>query len=69
MPSIPKVQEKIAEIISRPHNVTFDEIKWVMDKLGASERGKHGRLFSLNHHRIMINEHNNGKNTVQNLGR
>jgi hypothetical protein len=36
-----------------------------MDQLGATERNaKHGRLFCLDGRRIMINEHNNGKDTV-----
>jgi len=60
-----KIQEKIADIVGRPYNVRFDEIKWVMYQLGASERScKHGRLFRLGYYRIVINEHNNGKDTV-----
>jgi hypothetical protein len=65
MASTSKVQEKIADIIGRPHNVRFGEIKWVMEQLGAIERPtKHGRLFRLGGHRLMLNEHNNGKDTV-----
>jgi hypothetical protein len=65
MASTAKVQEKIADIVRRPFNVRFSEIKWVMDQLGAIERpAKHGRLFRLEGHRLMINEHNNGKDTV-----
>jgi hypothetical protein len=65
MASTAKIQEKIADIVSRPQNVRFDEIKWVMDQLGAAERSaKHGQLFCLNGRRIMINKHNNGKDTV-----
>jgi hypothetical protein len=65
MASIAKIQEKIADLVSRPYNVRFEEIKWVMDQLGATERNaKHGRLFCLDGRRIMINEHNNGKDTV-----
>jgi hypothetical protein len=60
-----KIQEKIADIIGRPYNVRFNEIKWVMDQLGASERPcRHGRFFRLGCRRIVINEHNNGKDTV-----
>jgi hypothetical protein len=65
MASTSKIQEKIADILARPHNVRFDEIKWVMNQIGAVERpGKHGRLFRLGSLRVMINEHNNGKDTV-----
>jgi len=65
MASTLKIQEKIADIVGRPYNVRFDEIKWVMDQLGATERpAKHARLFRLGNRRIMINEHNKGKNTV-----
>jgi hypothetical protein len=65
MGSTAKLQEKITDIVSRPYNVRFEEIKWVMDQLGAAERpGKHGRLFKLGTRRLMVNEHNNGKNTV-----
>lgn len=65
MASTAKIQEKIAEIVGRPHNVRFDEIEWVMTQLGASQRpSKHGRLFKVGDRRIMINEHNNGRDTV-----
>jgi hypothetical protein len=65
MASTAKIQEKIADIVGRPHNVRFEEIKWVMDQLGASERStKHTRLFKLHGRRVVINEHNNGKDTV-----
>jgi hypothetical protein len=65
MASTSKILEKIADIIGRPYNVRFDEIKWVMDQLDAVDRpAKHGRLFRLRGRRIMINEHNNGKDTV-----
>jgi hypothetical protein len=65
MASTAKIQEKIADIIGRSYNVRFEEIKWVMDQLGASERStKHARLFSLGGRRLFINEHNNGKDTV-----
>ena len=65
MASTAKIQEKIADIVSPPYNVRFEEIKWVMDQLGASERStKHARLFRLGGRRLMINEHNNGKDTV-----
>jgi len=65
MASTTKIQEKIADIIGRPYNVRFDEIRWVMDQLGASTRqAKHGWLFKLQGHRLMVNEHNNGKETV-----
>lgn len=65
MASTERVRQRIAEIISRPYNVRFEEIKWVMDQLGAVDRpSRHGHLFRLHHHRILINEHNNGKNTV-----
>jgi len=65
MASTAKIQEKIAEIVGRPHNVRFEEIEWVMNQLGASQRAsKHGRLFNLHRHRLMINEHNDGRDTV-----
>ena len=65
MSSTPKIQEKIAEIVGRPYNVRFEEIKWVLDRLDAKpRRAKHGWLFKIQGHRIMINEHNNGKDTV-----
>ena len=65
MASTSKIQSKIAEIISKPHNVRFEEIKWVMDQLGASGRAaKHGHLFCLNSQRVMINQHNDGRGTV-----
>jgi hypothetical protein len=65
MASTAKVRERIAEIVGRPCNVRFEEIKWVLDQLGAQERPcRHGRLFRLDGHRLIINEHNNGKPTV-----
>ena len=65
MASTSKIQEKIADIVKRPQNVKFEEIKWVMDQLGAKQRtSKHGELFRLDSHRVMINKHNNGKDTV-----
>lgn len=65
MASTAKIKEQIADIVGRPYNVRFDEIKWVMDQLDAVERpARHGRLFRLGGRRIMINEHNNGKDTV-----
>lgn len=65
MASTEKIRNRVAEIIGRPYGVRYDEIKWVMDQLGAKERpSKHGHLFRLQNHRILINEHSNGKNTV-----
>jgi hypothetical protein len=65
MASTEKIQERVADIVSRPHNVRFEEIKWVMDQLGAKERQTtHGWLFNINGRRVMINRHNNGKSTV-----
>lgn len=65
MASSSKIQEKIARLIDRPNNVRFEEIKWIMDQLGASGRpAKHGQLFKLDGRRLMINKHNNGKETV-----
>ena len=65
MASTAKVQETIANIISRPNNVRFEEIKWVMDQLGATGRqSRHAQLFRLRGHRLMVNKHNNGKSTV-----
>jgi hypothetical protein len=65
MASTSKIQERIAEIVGRPNSVKFGEIKWVMDQIGAKgRRCKHGWLYSLNGKRVMINEHNNGKDTV-----
>jgi len=65
MASTAKIQEKIAQIVGRPHNVRFEEIEWVMNQLGASQRpSKHGCMFKVSGHRLMINEHNNGKDTV-----
>lgn len=65
MASTEKIQEKIADIVCRPQNVRYEEIKWVMDQLGASGRStKHGQLFCLNSRRIMINKHSDGRGTV-----
>lgn len=65
MASAAKLRERVADIIGRPHNVRFSEIKWVMDQLGATEKAtRHGRLFRVRGHRLMINEHNNGRDTV-----
>lgn len=65
MASTEKIRDRIAEIISRPYGVRYEEIKWVMDQLGATERpSRHGHLFRLAEHRILINEHNNGKTAV-----
>ena len=65
MASAARVRKKISEIVCRPQNVRFEEIKWVMDQLGASERStKHGWLFHLGGHRLMINKHNDGRGTV-----
>lgn len=65
MASTARIQETIADIAGRPYNVRFEEIKWIMDQLGAAERStKHGQLFNLGGRRLMINKHNNGKATV-----
>jgi hypothetical protein len=65
MASTARVREEIADIVSRPHNVRFSEIKRIMDHLGASGRpAKHGHLFCLNGRRLMINKHSDGRGTV-----
>jgi hypothetical protein len=65
MASEAKIRERIAAIIGRPNSVRFEEIKWVMDQLGFTEKvTRHTRMFRLKGHRLMINQHNNGKNTV-----
>lgn len=65
MPSTAEIQNRIAAIISDPKNVSFSEIKWVMDSLGATERAcPCGRLFRLGQHRVTISLNKNGENKV-----
>ena len=65
MPSSSRIREQIADIIGRPRNVRFSEIKRIMDQLNATERtAAHGQLFNVNGRRVMINKHNNGKETI-----
>lgn len=65
MPSSSKIREQVADIISRPRNVRYEEIKRIMDLLNATERTTaHGQLFNVNGRRFMINKHNHGKETI-----
>lgn len=60
-----KLRERIAELISRPLNVDFEEIDWVMKQLGSGESRptKHGQLYKLPGcpFTLMLNRHNNGR--------
>jgi hypothetical protein len=48
MASKAKLRERIAELIGRPTNVDYEDIKWVMDQLGASSRTtKHTVMFKI----------------------
>jgi hypothetical protein len=66
MPSEEKLRQAIASIIENPRSVRYGQIKWVLDQLGCPRprRAKHGQLFKVQGRRLMINEHNDGKNTI-----
>jgi hypothetical protein len=65
MASESRIREAVAELLGRPHNVRFEEIEWVMNQLEATGRPcKHGYLFRIQGRRILVNKHNNGKDTV-----
>lgn len=60
-----KLRKRISELIGRPKNVDYKEIKWVLDQLGAFPReAKHGVMFKIPgcQHPLMLNRHNDGKN-------
>lgn len=64
MASNQKLLARIAELIGRPNNVDYEEIKWVMDQLDATSRTtKHTVMFRIpgNKNALMLNKHNNGK--------
>ena len=60
-----KLRARIAELISRPHNVEYEEIVWVLNQLGTPKprAGKHGDIFKVPgcSERLQLNHHNNGK--------
>lgn len=59
-----KLQKRIRELISKPKNVDYDEVEWVMNQLGAvSRKSRHGVMFSLPgcKNPLMLNQHNDGK--------
>jgi hypothetical protein len=63
-PQEDKLRERISELIARSKDVDYEEIEWVMIRLGAACRPtKHGYLFTLPGCKkpLMLNRHNNGK--------
>lgn len=71
MADLEKIKKRMAEIGSGPKNVTLSEIEWVVDRL--KERGHrvtkreatHGKLFSVDGQRFMVNYHNPGNGQVK----
>jgi hypothetical protein len=70
MAGLEAIKEKIRDIAGRRRNVTFDEIKWVVDQLGqfydvGSRRATHGTLFRVDNQRFMVSSHNPGSKQVK----
>jgi hypothetical protein len=70
MADLETIKEKIRNIAGRRKNVTFDEIKWVVNQLGqfykvSSRPARHGSLFTVGNQRFMINSHNPGSKQVK----
>lgn len=65
MATIEKVRQRIAEIVSRPNNVEYSEILWVLNQLNCPvpRETRHGVIHSIPgcREKLMINKHNNGK--------
>jgi hypothetical protein len=70
MAEIDKIKERIAELASRPKNVTKEEIEWVVNQLKpfhkvTSRKARHGALFSVDGKKFMVNHHNPGQKQVK----
>jgi len=71
MAELKKIKERIAELAAHPKNVTFSEIKWVVDRLkehGYSVREKeweHGVKIAINSQRLNICIHNRGSKQLK----
>ena len=70
MASLEEIRGRIRVIASRPKNVTFEEIQWVVSQLqqfySVKERtAKHGTLFSIAGQRFMVSGHNPGRKQVK----
>ena len=64
MASDQKLREQIADIVSRPLNVRFEEIDRVLKLLGCANprKTKHGWIYKIpGTFPLLLNEHNNGK--------
>ena len=63
-----KLRQRIAEIIQRPANVEFEEIEWVMKRLGCDppRPTRHGFMFLIPNSELtlQLNKHNNGKSKL-----
>jgi len=64
------IRSRIADLIGRRKNVTFEEIKWVYDQLSSkypckTRKTTHGTLFRIGHVRFMVNSHNPGSKQVK----
>jgi hypothetical protein len=70
MASREKILEKIQEIGTRPKNVTYEEIDWVVDQLGQfyvvhKRQATHGTLYRVDSQRFMVSGHNPGNKQVK----
>jgi len=70
MASLEEVRKRIREIASKPKNVTYGEIEWVVNQLrqfyDVKERqAKHGTLFRVGNQRFMVSGHNPGNRQVK----
>lgn len=70
MPDASEVRLRIVEIATRPKNVTFNEIEWVVNQLRPyfdvnSRRATHGVLFRVGDQTFMVCTHNPGSKQVK----
>ena len=72
MADLDDIKQAIQEIAQRPKNVTFEEIKRVVEQLGQlpgftvrSRKTKHMVLFSINDRRFGVSPHNRGRKQVK----
>jgi hypothetical protein len=71
MAELKKIKNSIAELASRRHNVTLQEIEWILKQLKqhgyfVTERPTaHGRLFRVESQRFHVCCHNPGSKQVK----
>ncbi|MEO7146100.1 MAG: hypothetical protein ABI165_21610 [Bryobacteraceae bacterium] len=71
MADLGKIGERISEIAGRRHNVTLDEIEWVVNQLArngytvSSKKNDHQKLFSVDQRRFGVCSHKQGSKQIK----